>query len=130
MKKKLLDEASSLKDAGSEEKDLKKEAAEALEEMGKQVRIEALQTRGNSDNEQENQKPIRNRRTLAESLDLYFAGKQDLELKKLAFDQETRQQEILLRKQETEHKEKELEIKKRAQALEYMQITGERLYWA
>jgi hypothetical protein len=100
-----------MKESGPEEKDIKKEAAEKLEKIGKEIRAEAMRTRGDKGDEEDGKATLSKRkRSLAESLDSYLSMKNESENKRLALEEKV--------------KMKELELAEREQKLKYFQMTG------
>jgi hypothetical protein len=122
MKTKLLDQLHELKETGSDEKDLKKEASEKLDALGRQMRQDALVNLSETSSSEEMRNARKRKRSIGEALEEYLVGKNENEKKKLELENS-------IKKEEMELKRKELDIKEREQRLRYLELTGEWPSW-
>jgi hypothetical protein len=121
MKKKLLVEIASLKDAGSSEKDLAKEAAEKLEEAGRKKRDEAMQNRRSREENDQEPDPRRRKVGMADVFQTYFTSKVEMEkeISSKKIEEETKLKKFELEisskkiEEETKLKTFELDLKER-----------------
>jgi hypothetical protein len=116
VKIKLLDELLELKEAGSAEKDLKKEALEKLEQAGNDIRKKAMQNRRSSAKEEEKdgekekpQQPLQKRRkNISDVMGEWLSGKLEIEKARLEDEAKFKMAELELKRKELELQEMKL----------------------
>jgi hypothetical protein len=113
-KVKLLDEIADLKEAGSGEKDLQKEAKEKLDQLGKDKREQAMENRRKknsaSGNEGEEEEPKKiKRKHMPDVMDSYFKSKVENEKWKMEEDSKFKMLELQLKERELALRERELQ---------------------